>query len=501
MILSLNSFRVIETISMTKKIVKILIILAALLILPYAVKATDIIKGGVGIHIGSSVPKCGNSLSSCGTYPNCINLTGISYCVNGRVVEPYCYANEVKNRTYNKACQPSNPSEIKFELNVTNGAGSKRQLMITLYSPETGNPINTSLIDGYGSLSSTNSIVDFKFEFDASNLSVIIKNLNITRFSSGISNIIVDKPSSVAISGIDIYKAYRVELPTDFTYSTIFLSVSYSGINVRNENGLKFYKCSSFNTVTNTCNGNWSEISSVNRNTANKIVSIEINTFSVYALGEPAQQNTNTNTCDPDDWSECDADCGECGFSQGLKENDCGTRQGCTVFCGSCPSGYTCIDNVCVEKEPIPTASAPVVAACGNDICETGETSGNCCKDCGCSSEQICNVTTNSCYTPIVQTEEEQNVTLQTKQNDTEDCDCPSTSWFNIPFITLWAPASAAAVFFATRWYYLQRINYRPSYIRKFRNNYRSKGISRISAFKYSFKKAKYNYDETRLVL
>lgn len=484
---------------MPQRIIKLLLIIAILLVIPYAVTATDIIKGGVGIRIGSPTPKCGNTLSSCGTYPDCLNLTGISYCVNGRVVKPYCYANTPKNKTYNQACEPPVQSNaINFQLNITNGAGSVRQLVLTFYVPGTTNVINTSSINGYGSMSSANSTVDLELKFDNSSLNVVVKNLNLTKLSSGISNIIVDR-LSVTIPEVDVYKAYRVELPSNFTFSTIYLSISYDNVTVRNETSLRFYKCSAFNTATNSCNDNWSEISLVSRNITSKIISLEINGFSVYALGEPKEETDNgdnTPTCDPNEWYDCDCVCGECGSCQGIRENDCGDTQGCTEFCGYCPSGYDCIDNICVERE---TETTTVVVICGDGYCDSGETSDNCCKDCGCPSGQECDITANICYTPEIEVqtedteeepEEETNLTTQTENNNqTENPELSKLADISIPFVALWVP-SAAAIFFATRWYYTQRINCKPSYINRFKRN-----------SKHSLRKNQYSSEETRLVL
>jgi hypothetical protein len=479
---------------MTKEIIKILLIFAVLLV-PYTVTATDVIKGGVGVHIGPTTPRCGNLISSCGTYPNCANLTDVSYCINGRVVKPYCYGNAIQNRTYNQAC--TEPIAVNLQLNVTNDAGSQRQLVLTLYKPGKTDIINTASINGYGSISSIDPVADFKFEFDSSNLNVVVKNLNLTQLSSEVSKIIIDKPSPT-ISGVDVYKAYRVELPPDFSFSTISLTMSYSNVNVRNEANLRFYKCSSFNAATNICNGNWLEITSINKNTTNKIVSTEINSFSVYTLGEPSQQNTTNNTCDSNSWSNCDCDCGECGSCQGIRENGCGTTQSCTAFCGYCSSGYTCVNNLCyTESNTVGSTSTPVVVVCGNGACETGEDSSNCCKDCGCPSGETCDATANACYTEVQidnGTGNETNLTAQAESNNkTNNSGCPSvSSGFSLPLVALLVP-SAAAAFFATRWYYVQRIEHRHSYSsfsRRFKSN-----------SKYSFRKSKYNSGEIRLAL
>ncbi|NYZ78805.1 hypothetical protein H0N99_01525 [Candidatus Micrarchaeota archaeon] len=63
----------------------------------------------------------------------------------------------------------------------------------------------------------------------------------------------------------------------------------------------------------------------------------------------------------------------------------------CTASCSSCQTGQTCdtASGQCVSSGVTPT--------CGNEICESGESSSNCCKDCGCSTGSCCN---NACVTP-----------------------------------------------------------------------------------------------------
>jgi len=61
---------------------------------------------------------------------------------------------------------------------------------------------------------------------------------------------------------------------------------------------------------------------------------------------------------------------------------------GCQYDNPPCSSGYKCVSNSCLA-EPV----------CGNGKCEDGETSQNCCSDCGCPLTQSCNAGTQNCDT------------------------------------------------------------------------------------------------------
>ncbi len=62
-------------------------------------------------------------------------------------------------------------------------------------------------------------------------------------------------------------------------------------------------------------------------------------------------------------------------------DNVCGSGESssnCCLDCG-CPNGQACQGNTCTTAE-----------FCGNNICGPGENSGNCCMDCGCAAGQQC---------------------------------------------------------------------------------------------------------------
>jgi len=76
----------------------------------------------------------------------------------------------------------------------------------------------------------------------------------------------------------------------------------------------------------------------------------------------------------------------ESGNQNYPQANDAPLPSGCQYNNPSCPAGYDCISNTCVER-----------AACGNGKCEQGETSYNCCGDCGCPSGQTCDYANQNC--------------------------------------------------------------------------------------------------------
>ena len=99
--------------------------------------------------------------------------------------------------------------------------------------------------------------------------------------------------------------------------------------------------------------------------------------------------------------SECNYDekCNEhqciklkCSDDQEIKNHEC-----ISIICGDkvC-EGLETYDN-CPEDCPKPSV------VCGNGICEinSGESQETCCSDCDCPTEQTCNMTTNSCFTPV----------------------------------------------------------------------------------------------------
>jgi len=263
-------------------------------------------QGVIVIYItgrGSPAQNCYNSKTSCGLPGDCKDLRNLDGCYNGILRTYYCSANTPKysedctdyccglvGGTCNGGTCNVPRFSVNLPVNITNGTGKPISAMIKLYEPGTSNVANTSTINGYGVISSPNATVDFNLEYD-SILNILIRNLGLTGLT-GTLNIILDKVSTT-IPNTTMIKAYKVS--TSLSSFSGVLKFKYSGLTVGNEQNLAMYKCSSYNSTSNTCNGAW-VIQSTVKDTANDVVSTEITSFSVYVLGESQITTTTTST-------------------------------------------------------------------------------------------------------------------------------------------------------------------------------------------------------------
>ena len=265
-----------------------------------------VVRVGVGIVVrpggSSSGPtstptgSCGNSATSCGTYPNCIDVSKLKYCAGGHIVNTYCSANIPKNQSKTQQCEGTGLlTGHDVEVNVTNGQGLTKRINIYVYTSGTSGLVVYGSLEGAGLLEMPEDIEDFKFDFDNQKFVVFIRNLNVSKLTGNINNIVIDRPP-VAINGADVYKAYHVDLPSTFTYSNITITVDLSDMSVRNITNVKFYRCGSFNPTTNQCNVEWTVLSPASINPTTKSATLVISGFSVYALGEPNPGATTTTS-------------------------------------------------------------------------------------------------------------------------------------------------------------------------------------------------------------
>jgi len=99
------------------------------------------------------------------------------------------------------------------------------------------------------------------------------------------------------MSNADVLKSFKVELPSGLSYSTIFLKIKFDDVFYDNINKLYIYKCSSasYDPETNTCKVAWTKLTPTIDST-NKIASVEINSFSVFALAEDTSSSIDTTT-------------------------------------------------------------------------------------------------------------------------------------------------------------------------------------------------------------
>jgi hypothetical protein len=174
---------------------------------------------------------------------------------------------------------------------VTNGNNAKSAL-ISLYTPGTSNLINSTNVTGLGSISYSNSTADFNINHDSSKMTILLKSLYLDNITTT-SNIILDSISP-SIPNVTLRRAYKISVPSSFSFTGITLSIKYSDLQV-NEDSLYLYRCGNYDLVNNTCNENWIKIS-MTKDTGNDIVTAELTGFSAYALGEGQDQSTTTTT-------------------------------------------------------------------------------------------------------------------------------------------------------------------------------------------------------------
>jgi len=251
-------------------------------------------RSGVGMHVGgtgSSTQKCGNIDASCGDWPNCVDLTNVTYCVSNKVVTAYCSLNKVRNRTTSNPC-------TEFGLNFTDDDSNESDVGFSLYSTGTTNVLTSGSIFGSGIIrhSSVLSKADFEFRYDDGRLGVLIKGLNITKLAASPRVIVDMKDVDPDLDSILPIRAYHVELPAQFSFSSILLKMKYDADEIDNATMLVVYRCGSFNANTNSCSGSWTKMPGVSIDTANRIVSVTLTNFSVYMLGEQEQNTTTTTT-------------------------------------------------------------------------------------------------------------------------------------------------------------------------------------------------------------
>jgi hypothetical protein len=189
-----------------------------------------------------------------------------------------------------------NPANINFQIVARDENGQSKQLNVTLYDNVGHDFLNSSQFIGLGYLFSPTSLTDLEFDFDNKNLDAVVTGLNLTNMDGSSSQITLQK-TSPQITSFTLYKAYKVELPASFSYNTITLKISLADISDVNYNNITIYRCGNYNSVTNICSDSWvipSQTLSVD--STNKIISITIDHFSVYAVGSGSGSSSSTTT-------------------------------------------------------------------------------------------------------------------------------------------------------------------------------------------------------------
>lgn len=252
--------------------------------------------GGSGNPVNTSTA-CGGNIRSCGTYPTCYDLSQVLYCVNGHLVQPYCSSNRPQNQTTTNPCQPT----TNFVLKASGHDRSDKQLSLLFYSPGTrNNPVFTATFTGNSTIASPLPFVDSEIDFDNSYVKIFMKSLNVTALSAaGTNEIDIERVGSgvtIPISGVNVDKSYLVQLPSSFSYTSLIFNVSYSDVSVSNASNLVLYRCENYNFATGNCDSGWQQQQGVTIDSANKVLSVPLTSFSVYSLAEQAPGTATTTT-------------------------------------------------------------------------------------------------------------------------------------------------------------------------------------------------------------
>jgi hypothetical protein len=271
---------------------------------------TPISEGSIWVSVlgrGDAPANCGNSKTSCGMPGNCQDLSKLDGCYDGYKRTYYCSANQPKYST--SGCAQSNCCSLiggtcksnvcsvtqslkSINLKLTNGHSVSRNALVTMYEPGTTKVINSTNVSGTATLYSPNATVDFQFEYD-SRLAILLRNLNLTK-ATGTSEIVLDTVTT-QLPNATFLKAYKISVPSTFTFNGMRLRMKYNGLSFINEQGIAIYRCGSFNEATNACSENWIK-QSATKDTVNDIATVELTSFSVYALGESHDITTTTTT-------------------------------------------------------------------------------------------------------------------------------------------------------------------------------------------------------------
>ena len=251
--------------------------------------------------------RCAGTTKSCGTWPDCQDLTELNGCYNGYYRKYYCSNNEPKYTEYctdycckqyfgsegvcrNRVCVGPPKRNITVSIVVTNGT-VERNVHITVYTPGKKEKIVSVNVSGTVQVSCPNATVDFEMKFDNGNLNILIKNLNLTKLVGDRERptIIIDKV--VPQVSFDTLRAYRIELSHHFSHKGIVMRVKYDDLSVQGT--LVLYKCSDYNFEMNRCNVEWVKIPVT---LENGFVKAELSSFSVYVLAEEEEATTTTTT-------------------------------------------------------------------------------------------------------------------------------------------------------------------------------------------------------------
>lgn len=192
----------------------------------------------------------------------------------------------------------NNPASITFQIIARDSTGQSQQVNVSLYDDVNHHFLNNSQFVGLQNIFSPTSNADFELNYDNQNLDVMVNGLNVTTLGNTPSSITVEN-SNPQITNFTLYRAYHVELPWDSTiFNSITLKINLAGISNVNYTNLAVFRCGNYNIFTNVCSdsGGW-QVQTISVDQANHFVTLNINHFSIYAVGSSTGvQSPTTST-------------------------------------------------------------------------------------------------------------------------------------------------------------------------------------------------------------
>jgi hypothetical protein len=189
-----------------------------------------------------------------------------------------------------------NPSNVNFQIVARDENGQSKQMNVTLYDNIGHDFLNNTQFIGLGYLFSPTSLTDFEFDFDNRNLDVMVNGLSLASMDGTSSQITIQK-TNPQITSFSVYKAYKVELPSSFSYSTITLKISLADLTDVNYNNITIYRCGNYNSVTNICTDGWVvPQQTITVDSTHKLIFLTIDHFSVYAVGSGSGSTSTVTT-------------------------------------------------------------------------------------------------------------------------------------------------------------------------------------------------------------
>jgi len=187
------------------------------------------------------------------------------------------------------------------------------------------------------------SLVDLKLNLFSNNLSVLLKDINLSKENGknfGADLLIPPVSGYILTYGIN----------NTFNFTNATLKINYSSAEYTNESYLKFEKCDLWDFVNQNCSGTWTDItSSSTQDESGNIFEYLTTSFSGFGIKQGLY--CGDGTCNNGEaCSSCPSDCGACSTSS--QEGGGGGGSKTVKECEKdkdCKGGYSCYKNQCVK--------------------------------------------------------------------------------------------------------------------------------------------------------